>query len=244
MNDKKKLYIGLTIIITITIVGLCIYAIMNNEKAEVKVENDTQTFIDIYEGLNGKEDEYRETNYLSINIDKNAEIFIKSDEEIVDIIENESALIYFGFEDCPWCRNMIGTLTKVAAEEDYPLYYVDIKEIRNSYSVVDGEVVETKEGSAAYYEILALLDEHLSEYIISDEEDKEYDTETKRVYAPNVVGINNGEVVDFLAPGEEYLGDPYEDLTEEQEKNLSDRYNEMLDKITEEVCDLDKSEGC
>ncbi len=243
MEKKNKIYFMIAGIVTCIVVGLCVFAIFNQEEEEqeVTLKNDTEKFIEVYEGLNGvTEDDY---TFSTITIDKDVDIFYKSDEEIVDVVKDETALIYFGFENCPWCRNMLGTLTRAAADKEFAIYYVDLTEIRNIYKLEGEEIVESKEGTEAYYELLDLLDEHLAEYNVYDTDGEKYSTDTKRIYAPNVVTVKDGVVEDFLAPGEEYLGDPNEDLTEEQDEILYDRYVEMIMSINGEICDV-ATEGC
>ena len=78
---------------------------------------------------------------MNLSISTENPVVYKSDTEIVDVMKNEQAIIFFGFSKCPWCRSAIETLLKVCEQNDIKtLYYVDIYNIRDTYKINDSMI--------------------------------------------------------------------------------------------------------
>ena len=238
MEKKNILLIIISALILITI---CIKYNINSNIHTEKKDNDIIKFKQEYESLNNTENADKKT-YLTLNIDSSNNILYKSDEEIINILEEGTGLIYFGFNTCPWCRNIIEPLfnsTKKSKLEN--LYYVDIKEIRSVYKVQDKELKKEVRGSKSYYKILELLDNYLEPYIIT-EDNEDYNTKENRLYAPTVVAVKNGEIVGFHSGTVDSQNDPYKPLNTKQKKELEKIYDNMINKIKSSTC-KDKT-GC
>ena len=80
-----------------------------------KYENDSVKFKNEYESLNNKDTGYNK-KYLEMNIDEDNPIVYVEFDELINIIKNDTAIIYFGFPECPWCRNAVPVLLDVANE--------------------------------------------------------------------------------------------------------------------------------
>ena len=51
-------------------------------------------------------------------------------------IENrETFIVYFGYEDCPWCNCVVPILHEVSIEKDMPVYYMDFNNSVNKENV-------------------------------------------------------------------------------------------------------------
>lgn len=232
---KKKMYIFIIIgIIIAAAVTFAVYKVVTNAEEQI---NDITVFAEDYESYNGEE--LYGNDVLELSINEDAVIYIKTAEEIIDVLENEDALIYFGFPTCPWCRNMLTAFINAATDKGEAIYYVDIKSIRNTYSVEDGLIVESTVGEDAYYEIVEFLSDYLSDYIITDDDDVEYDTETKRLYAPTVVTVSGGEVLDFKDGTLDSVTNPYEELSEEEYDELYEEFIEIIENLQNPSCGLD-----
>ena len=157
-----------------------------------------------------------------------------------ELFKNGTGLVYFGFNSCPWCRSMIEVLLETV-NDDTPVYYVDVKEIRSTYEVSKNKLKEVKKGTDGYYKILEKLDEYLSDYKITSD-DKEYVAKEKRLYAPTVIALKKGEVVGFHEGTLESQEDPYLGLSEKEKTSLTEIYKDMLSKTKDGVCKDDK--GC
>lgn len=240
MEKDKKVLLGIIGIILIAAIIIVIIVIKDNRKVEYRA--DALKFEKEYETLNNEGNSYNDKKYLELDIDKENIVTYASEEKIVKILEDGNGVIYFGFPNCPWCRAMINPLLETAKENGVKkIYYLNIIELRDSYKVEDKKVLRTKEGSDSYYKILDELSDYLSDYKITDVKGKEYATGVKRLYAPTVVMVKNGEVKAFHEDVVESLTDPYAGLTEEQDKELREIFHDMIAKYQGNTC---TKEGC
>lgn len=227
MEKKNKIYTIITIVCTIFVIALCTFAIVRNSK-----ESDAYKFEKEYESLNGIVNDQSKT-YATLDIASDNSIIYKTDESIIDVLNNESAIVYFGFSTCPWCRSMIETLIEAAKEaNNQKIYYVEIKNIRDSYeyqdSIIPKQIVK---GTDSYYKILEFLNDNLDEYYIKDTNGNQYDTGVKRLYTPTVIAVKNGKCVDIHVGTVDSQKDPYTPLNEDQKTELKEIYKEMIVKI-------------
>lgn len=236
VNVKIILIVICFVLVTISI-GLQIYSNVNEETIKITEVNQISTFIEEYESYNGEE--LYEHDILDLDLNEDAIVYIKTAEEIVEIMQSEDALIYFGFPTCPWCRNMLEALVDAAAEKDEPIYYVNIKEVRNTYVVEDGLIVESVAGEDAYYDILEIFGSYLSDYVVYDEDGNEYNTNTTRLYAPTIITVQGGELLDIKIGTLDEITDPYTKLTDEQYIELNSEFENMINDLQNPVCGLE-----
>ncbi len=183
-------------------------------------KNDAIKFKEEYESLNNQDNGNHKIREISI--DKDNPIIYSTAEKIADMITNkETFVVYFGFPKCPWCRSMLETFLEVAKDRKITkIYYVDVYDIRDTKELVDGEVKTTKEGSKGYNELLEKLDSVLSDYELSTEDGEKVSTGEKRIFAPNVVAVVNGEAIKLTEGISDKQEDAYQDLTEELKKDM------------------------
>ena len=240
MEKDKKILLGIIGIILIAAIIIVVLVVRDNKKIEYR--KDALKFESEYEKLNNQGNDYNDKLYLELDIAKDNVIEYATEEEIVEVLEKGSGVIYFGFPNCPWCRAMINPLLETAKENGIKkIYYLNILELRDAYKVEDKEVLRTKEGSDAYYKILDELSEYLSDYSITDAKGKEYKTGVKRLYAPTVVMVKKGKVKAFHEDVVESLEDPYAGLSEEQDQELRNIFSDMIAKYQGNTC---TKEGC
>ena len=197
-----------------------------------------------YECLNGKETGYNDNVYRSLNIAKDNKIIYSSAEEIVKKIDkNETFVVYFGFSKCPWCRSMIENLISVSKSYDQEVYYVDVLEIRDKIEYKDGELKTTTEGDKNYMKLLDLMGDVLSDYKVTDSDGNEYDTNEKRIYAPNVVAVVQGKATKMVEGVSEDLKDPYGKITKKMNEE-SKKQLECIFKCLEEAGVCTKKGAC
>ena len=103
-------------------------------------------------------------------------VFVYSDvDEIIDILENGTGVVYLGFPECQWCDQYVVYLNEVAKENGIlEIHYYNIREDRSN-------------NTENYQKIVALLEDYLE-----DDEDG-----NPRIYVPAVIFMNNGEIVGF-----------------------------------------------
>ncbi len=223
---KKKLLIVLSIFLSIFFFTAC----------GKKEETDAMKFKDEYESVNGtKTSSGKDIRNLEIPLDN--PFVYKEASDIVDLLEaKETFAVYFGYNTCPWCRSVIPTLIEVLDDLDInKIYYVDIHDIRDTLEVnSDGEVVTSKKGSDDYYKLLELLDGVLEKYSLTDSKGKEVDAKEKRIYAPNVVSVINGEPQKLDTGISEKQTDSYMELTDDIKKDMYDKLKCVLDCLATE----------
>lgn len=230
MEKSNKIYLGIILVCTVLVIGLCVYAIATHKEEKL---TDALKFKKEYESLNEVVNENNEKQYMEIFIDEENPIVYKTGQEIVEIMKNEDAIIYFGFAACPWCRNAVPVLLDAAKELNVDkIYYVDILDIRDTYKFSGSiEPEQTKKGTDAYYNILKILDKKLDKFYVKDEAGNMYDTGVKRLYAPTVVGVKDGKVVGIHVATVESQTNPYEVLSDKQKDELKSVYKKIIEDV-------------
>lgn len=226
-----KKYIVAGCIIVLIIAGCFLLYSINNKDNN---NEDALKFKEEYEKLNG-EVAFENNNYPEVSIKENNTVKYITDEEAVDLIQNYKGIIYFGFANCPWCRSMIESLTNVAIDNNTTIYYLDILDIRSKMELIkDGkkyQVEEKNKGTDSYYKLLDLLDNELSDYVLTDENNKEYKTGEKRLYAPTVIAFNKGVIKDFHEGTIDSQENGFSKLTEKQKKELNTIFTKLIKSI-------------
>lgn len=205
---------------------------------------DSIKFKDEYEKLNGVK-AYGNT-YQTLDIASNNPIKYSNYDEILDIIENKTGIIYLGFPKCPWCRTALPVLLDAAKENNIEtIYYMDILNERDSYIYKDGKLVydkdeegNEKKGTKGYFKLLKALDSHLSDYVISHE-GKSYEVGEKRIYAPSVIFVKDGNILGIHVSTVESQTNPFEALDKDQYEELYSIYESYILKLYNNSCDLD-----
>jgi len=240
----KKIY-AIVLIGVVFSLGLILFGKDFNEKIKndikPKKETDEIKFKKEYEDLNGKEKENGNGNYSILEISKNNKMKYSSEKEILELLENGTGVIYFGFPECPWCRNLVTELISVAQNENLEqIYYLNALSIRDIKKLDDdGNVITEKEGTKNYYKIVSILEEHLGVYEGLNDES------IKRLYFPTVVFIKDGKIINV------HIGtvDSHEDGNKKLTKKQKDELHEVLTKSVvdtySEMCEEEKAEvGC
>ena len=213
---KKKVLIVVAIL-----VAALAFVFIHKMHSDYK-NSDAYKFKVEYESLNGVKNDYGKT-YRTINISKKNRMIYSTAKEIVEKTENkETFIVYFGFNKCPWCRSMVENLVDLSIENEMDVYYVDVLEIRDTIEYVDGEVKTTKEGDKYYMKLIELYADVLDDYTIKlpegENQSMDFKIDEKRIYAPNVVAVVNGEAKEMVEGVSEELEDPYSEITEEMNK--------------------------
>lgn len=176
-----------------------------------------------YAALNGSTTESG-NEYLDVNLPDDHRFTTATDRDIINLLENGSGIIYFGFPECPWCRNMMPVLDEAAKDSDVDqIHYLNVREIRDTRSLAeDGTVVIDEPGSTSYAEILAELGDFAPEYTGLN------DPTQRRIYVPLVVAVRDGKVVGSHMSTVDSQTDPYIALTEEQHDELLGIYQDLM----------------
>lgn len=209
-------------------------------------ETDAVKFKKEYENINNKETENKEHKYRELNISKDNPFVYATADEIVKKIDNkESFIVYFGFKECPWCRSVLEEMIHAAKDKNVKtIYYVDVKDIRDVKELAgDGEVKTVKKGTKGYMALVDKLGNVLDEYTLTNKDDEEIEVGEKRIYAPNLVSVSNGEALQLEDGISDDLKDPYSKLTKKIKKYAYKKF-ECLFKCFEEEKGICQKNSC
>ncbi|WP_054953148.1 hypothetical protein [Flaviflexus massiliensis] len=189
-------------------------------------QSDTSdSFISEYEGLNGVVSEGGE--YMEVSIPEDHRFLPATEEQVRELLDDGDGAIYFGFPECPWCRNAVSPLTEAAAAVNLDqIHYVNVSEIRDQKSVDDdGEVVTEEEGTDYYEFLLDELGDHAPEYPGMEGSGE------RRILVPLVAVVVDGEVVSNHLGTVESQTDPSIPLDGLQRQELIGIYSAMFEEI-------------
>ncbi len=235
---KKNIIIAVAVIIFLILLGIYVLTETNSISDATKFKNE-------YEELNGVVREKDGKTIRTISIPSENPIIYRTPEEIIKMMDNKDTfLVYFGFSDCPWCRSVIPTLIECANDLALDkIYYVDVEEIRDEIEINEnGELETTTTGSDGYYNLIERLSNVLEDYIITDNDGNNIQTGEKRIYAPSIVAITDGEAIQITDGISESQTDGYMELTDEM---IDDTYQEFkciiqCVKEAKQTCDINK----
>ena len=239
MKDNKLFMIIVTVIAAIVLVLNIQKVITNNS------QTDGINFKEEYEKLNGKKNDQGK-KYREIIIDSKNKIVYKTTEEVLDLIDKKkSFVLYFGFDTCPWCRSVVPTLASISKELNQEVYYIDVKDIRDTFELDDDNKPKlVKKGSKDYSKLLEKLEPVLEDYTLTDSDNNEIKVGEKRIYAPSIISVIDGKAKELTTGISEKQTDGYMKLTKEMEKDTYNKIKKVLKQVSDKnnTCDLDK--GC
>ncbi|MGN1000620.1 MAG: hypothetical protein ACI4OG_01630 [Bacilli bacterium] len=200
---------------------------------------DAVNFEKEYENLNNRVNSNNNKVYPTVDISSDNPIKYSSYDEIFEILESGTGVIYLGFPECPWCRNLVPVLLSAAKEVELDtLYYLNIKEDRDLLLLDENkDIITEKEGNKKYFELVEKLDQILDEYILTANDGSEVKTGEKRIYLPIVIFVKNGEIVGYHDGTVESQEDPYVALTDRENEELLLSLIELMMKVSPSVCD-------
>ncbi len=238
MDKDRKMFLGIILLLLFFMVFVGTRA-FKDKKEENPKNSDALIFKKEYESLNNVVREKDGKTIKEIAISQNNPVEIVTEEKAISLLESGTGILYFGFPDCPWCRSMLpillSTLDNMSISK---LYYLNVANIRDTLALNEKGKPEVKvEGTKGYKRILELLDEELSPYYLMNDEGKQVDTKEKRLYAPTVVGFKDGKVVAFHEGTVKSQKSGYDDLTEEEKKELSTIFENLINQVYDTNCD-------
>ena len=239
MKDNKLFMIIVTVLAAIVLV-------LNIQKV---ISNNSQTdgikFKEEYEKLNGKKNDQGK-KYREITIDSKNKVVYKTTEEVLNLIDKKkSFVLYFGFDTCPWCRSVVPTLASISKELNQEVYYIDVKDIRDTFELDDDNKPKlVKKGSKDYSKLLEKLESVLEDYTLTDSDNNEIKVGEKRIYAPSIVSVIDGKAKELTTGISDKQIDGYMKLTKEMEKDTYNKIKKVLKQVSDKnnTCYLDK--GC
>lgn len=194
---KKKIGISIAIVAIIAAIVAVICIVFPKKET---VETDAQKFAKEYTSVT-------EDNVFTY----------RSAEQIIDILNNGTGVVYLGFPSCPWCQAYVPYLNDVAKDLGLEkVYYFNIQEDR-------------KNNTENYLKMI----EPIKDYLQYDEEGQH------RIYAPTVIAVNKGQIVGFddeTSWDTKGFEKPSDYWTEAEVNDLKTRLSEMINLAKNEIC--------
>lgn len=223
---NKKHVVGMILIIVVTIFVLVGIKLLQTDS---KKENQFQVE---YERLNGTKNS-QGTEYLSVSIPEDNKMYYASYQEIINLLDHGTGVIYFGFPECPWCRSAVPVLLEAVDETAIDkVYYFNAYDIRDQKKLDEnGQIVVEKEGTEEYKNLIKKLDSVLNPY------EGLNDPTIKRLYFPTVLFVKNGEILYMHEGTLDSQKDPYVALTTLQQAELRNIYLTAIHDVLGDLCD-------
>lgn len=194
MKKKIIIVIGVVLVIALGVLG---YLYLNKEK---NTDIDGKKFAE---------------EYTSVTKDN---VFVyRSAEEIINILEHGTGVVYLGFPECPWCTAYVPYLNEVAKANDVDKVYY--------YNILN----DRKNNTGNYKKMVDIL----KDYLKFDEEGN------KRIYAPSVIAVKDGEILDFddeTAWDTKGYETPEEYWKNEDLEGLKEKLAKMFEETKTNIC--------
>lgn len=223
-------------VVLIVVIAVGVFFIIDKNKDKKQNENvteDMKKFKEEYEALNGK-DNGSGNVYQTLTIPEYNLIKYSSAEEIVELMDGGTGIVYLGFPICPWCRNTIPELITAATDAGVDtIYYLDMLEVRSAWELQDGEAVEVKAGQPGYYDLLRVFASVIEPYVLTDDAGNKFETGELRIYVPLVIFIKDGEIIgyrDTTVELNEGQG-AWNPLTASQKTELKNIFADLIDEM-------------
>lgn len=205
-------------------INITIKNIDKEKQKEQQNITDAKKFKIEHEELNG--------TYLDMEINEDNIITYATYRKINDILDGGTGVIYFGWSDSQDSRQAIPLLFQAAENTGITkIYYLDLKKDRNELKIENDKITAIKEGSHEYNNLVKRLSDYLLGY-------KEISHLYKRIYAPTVLFVKNGNVVGSQSKTLEGVMEG-ELLNKEQRKELYQIYLSNMEKVSENLCNAD-----
>lgn len=136
-------------------------------------------------------------------------------DEIINILEKGTGIVYLGFPECKWCAQYVVYLNEVARQNGInKIYYFNIKEDRSN-------------NTSKYQKIVSLLSENL----VNDNEGN------KRVFVPDVSFVIKGNIIGHDNESSYGVsGEPIDYWTTEKLENLKSKLKQLMLQVKQNEC--------
>lgn len=203
-SDKKKKIMFIVIGVFLIILIALIIVFNGNGSNFVGVGNsDGREIMNEYEVLNDIETEDGKV-YPKVDISSNNKFVYTNINEILNVFNNDdSAVIYFSYPSCLYCRTAIQVLHDTAKDMEIDkIYYMDVE------NRVDG-----------YDKLLDIL----GDKFVNNENN------TREIFSPLVIFVANGDIVSYRKGTLFSQESPYDEFDQSQIDGLSEifRYGIM-----------------
>lgn len=127
-------------------------------------------------------------------------------DQVLDILENKSGIIFFGNSDCEWCVASVKILNQALTYKNVDkVYYYNPKNIR-------------EKNTEKYKKLIELLGDNLEK----DENGEAY------LYLPDVYFVKNGKIIGHNNDTATMSGTVDEAMNDKNKKELKNKYLELI----------------
>ena len=181
-----------------------------------------------YEALNGEKNKDGKL-YPEVYLPEGLQVSYPNEDEVIELFQNGTGILYFGFPECPWCRTILPILAEIMTEQpEVRLYCYDLRADRDEYQTdEDGEIRQTREGTEFYSSLLSILDEWIGAYQGLNDES------IKRIYMPTLVFLKDGVIQYVHLNTIDGQKSGYDPLTDEQREELKSILEEAIRPISQ-----------
>lgn len=221
MKSFFRMVLIVTLVVTIGGFGATFYIYYNQDKFDLPFV-DSANFKKEFESVNGKSIKGTNYTYSNIDIDDSNHYRYKTYDQVLELLNSGTGIIFFGHKYSPRSRSMVNVLDAVVEASNLDdIYYLDIHNDDEEYETVNG-ILEVKiKGSKEYYELLNILKDFLPLY----------KNEYPRITYPTVVFVKKGNIVGVHSGTVSEHTNQYYSLTTSQEEKLKSIYMDYIDKI-------------
>ncbi|MDD6223810.1 MAG: hypothetical protein PUB18_02290 [bacterium] len=187
---KKKIILIVIIVLLLGIVGFVLYQV---DPIRFKISYE---YINLIEDRNGKK--------IKIKVPYDNGIQYLNEKEILTYLKKETGIFYFGYNTCPWCRNIVPILIHTAKTNHIDtIYYID------TYNL---NLTSIKQ------ELFDFLGDNL----------REDETGKKRLAVPDVYFIKEGKIIGHHIGSVESYHNPYQEMNDSQKQELISIYEQWI----------------
>lgn len=192
-----KKYLKIIIPVLVVIISLFIY---------ISLRSDALKFRDDYMLYNFAT--YSNNKQIKVNIPTKNNVKYLKGNLVIPTLKKTTGIFYFGYNSCPWCRNVVETVVEVATENNLPLYYIDTQSLNNTD--------------------LKNIISYLNKYLRTS------DSNEKRLYVPDVYFVKDGTIINHHIGSIENLKNPFNKLKGQDKANLKKIYLDFIKEMNEQ----------
>lgn len=232
IEKDQRNKIGILVIGALLLLLICfgIYWQLNQESSTLTAE---EKFIQEYESFNGKEKEDGSL-YFEVSLStENMSVKHLSYDQLFSLLEGGTGVIYFGTPENESSRHFVSSFLPAMQESGVDLfYYWDHFSDRDEIELDEDEKEKvTKEASEEYEQLLEKLDDVLGDYTFLNEDGETVSFSRKRLYAPTLLIVKEGEVkASYIADAENESEE--EAPSEEEQKELQEELIDMIQEVS------------
>ena len=152
------------------------------------------------------------------NVAKDNPFVYRTGDEIVNILEHGTGVVFLGFPSCPWCQAYAGYLSEVAIDKGLDkIYYYNIEKDRT-------------DNTELYQKLVSIL----NPYLQFDEEGN------RRIYVPEVAFVVDGKIIGNDNESSKYTAGE----TEPTNYWIDARINDLKARLGSLIQKIIDAEGC